>query len=177
MAAKSCTHLEGGNKRLMGAKYNKGLSDEFSSEPQQKVLPPSPQYSLEQNLIIVEEVKELLSKEAIVEVHNPQGGFYSNLFLVPQKDGGQRPVLNLKALNNFVQIEHFKMEGIHTLKDLASLEDWLAKVDLKDVYFAIPCIHLTTNTSCSNSKENAINSNASYLVCHWLLGCMLSTLP
>ena len=30
------------------------------------------------------------------------------------------------------------MEGIHTLKDLVNPEDWLAKVDLKDAYFAIP---------------------------------------
>ena len=61
-----------------------------------------------------------MSKEAIVEVHNPQGVFYSNLFLVPKKDRGRRPVIDLKALNSFVQTEHFKMEGtrIHTLKDL-----------------------------------------------------------
>ena len=55
-----------------------------------------------------------------------QTGFYSNLFLVPKKDGGQRPVINLKALNNFVNKEHFKMGGIHTLKDLLKREDWLA---------------------------------------------------
>ena len=30
------------------------------------------------------------------------------------------------------------MEGIHTLKDLLNHRDWLAKVDLKDAYFAIP---------------------------------------
>ena len=29
------------------------------------------------------------------------------------------------------------MEGIHTLKDLIKPGDWLAKVDLKDAYFAI----------------------------------------
>ena len=32
--------------------------------------------------------------------------------------------------------EHFKMEGIHTLKDLLEQGDWLAKIDLKDTYFA-----------------------------------------
>jgi hypothetical protein len=78
---------------------------------------------------------ELLGKGAIVEVHNPRGGFYSILFLVSKKGEGQRPVINLKALNSFVQTVHFKMEGIHTLRDP---EDWLAKVDLKDAYFAIP---------------------------------------
>ena len=35
--------------------------------------------------------------------------FYSNLFLVPQKDGGQRSVIYLKAIYS----QLFKMEGIH----------------------------------------------------------------
>ena len=38
-------------------------------------------------------------------------------------------------LNEFVHTEHFKMEGIHLLKDLL---DWMVKVDLKDAYFMIP---------------------------------------
>ena len=45
-------------------------------------------------------------------------------------------MINLKALNSFVHTEHFKMEG--TLRDLVNTEDWLAKVDLKDAYFATP---------------------------------------
>ena len=82
------------------------------------------------------EITELIQKNAIEEV-TPllQPGFYSNLFLVPKKDGGQRLVINLKALNRFVQNEHFKMEDIHTVKDLLRQGDWLAKVDLKDAFF------------------------------------------
>ena len=38
----------------------------------------------------------------------------------------------------FVQPCHFKMEGIHTLRDPIKQGDWLAKVDLKDAYFTIP---------------------------------------
>lgn len=59
----------------------------------------------------------------------------STVFLVPKKDGSQRPVINLKKLNEYVQTEHFKMEGIYLLKDLLRLGDWMAKVD---AYFMIP---------------------------------------
>ena len=72
---------------------------------------------------------------------NPRRGFYSVLFLVSKKDGGQRPVINLIALNQFVQAQHFKMEGVHTLKEILKPGDWLAKVNLKDALFTIP-IHV-----------------------------------
>ena len=69
----------------------------------------------------------------------PSDAFLSTLFLVPKKDGGQRPVINLKNLNSFVEVPHFKMEGIHTLKGLLKKGDWLVKINLKDAYFSI-CI-------------------------------------
>ena len=68
----------------------------------------------------------------------PQGGFVSTLFLVPKKDSGQRPVINLKNLNSFVEAPYFKMEGINTLKSLLQKGDWLVKIDLKDAYFSVP---------------------------------------
>ena len=46
-------------------------------------------------------------------------------------------MINLKELNSFIHPEHFKMDSIHTLKDLLGQGDWLTKVDLKDAYFAI----------------------------------------
>ena len=49
-----------------------------------------------------------------------------------------RPVINLRPLNNFLRHEHFKMEGIHVVKDLLRQGDWLTRIDLKDAYFAIP---------------------------------------
>ena len=42
-----------------------------------------------------EEVQKLLEKGAIQEVSEDEGGFYSRLFLVPEKDGQMRPVINL----------------------------------------------------------------------------------
>ncbi len=84
------------------------------------------------------ELTELLQKGAVAQIEQARGGFYSTLFLVPEKDGRQRPVINLKALNKYTHTYHFKMEGLQTLKDLIKPGDWLAKVDLKDAYFAIP---------------------------------------
>ena len=53
----------------------KGYQIDFLSKPYQRVIPHTPQYSVEQNQLIEAEVKELLGKEAIIEVHNPRGGF------------------------------------------------------------------------------------------------------
>ena len=60
----------------------------------------------------------MLRKGAIHLVHSKESQFLSNLFLVPKNDGGKRPVINLKALNSFIPYSHFKMEGMHLLKDL-----------------------------------------------------------
>ena len=78
----------------------------------------------------------MFSKGAVTEIQTPpEGRFFSTLFLVPKKDGGQRPVINLKSLNSFINAPHFKMEGIHALKNLLKGGDWLVKTDLKDAYF------------------------------------------
>ena len=68
----------------------------------------------------------------------PQKGFISRMFLVPKKDGSYRPIIDLRQLNKFIRWEHFKMEGIHLVKDLLRQGDWMVKLDLKDAYFAVP---------------------------------------
>jgi len=74
--------------------------------PYQRSLPTPPHYTSEQVTLIQGEITKLLQKQAIQLVESPsEKDFYSNLFLVPKKDGGQRPVINLKALNSFVHPE------------------------------------------------------------------------
>ena len=60
------------------------------------------------------------------------------MFVVPKKDGGTRPIIDLRELNKFIHWEHFKMEGIHLIKDLLQEGDWIIKIDLRDAYFALP---------------------------------------
>ena len=55
----------------------------------------------------------------------------------PKKDGGEASH-QFKGLNQFVRTQHFKMEGIHTLKETVRPNDWMVKVDLKDGFFTVP---------------------------------------
>ena len=59
-------------------------------------------------------VEELLRKQAIEKVPFSQWekGFYSNFFIVNKKDGSFRPILNLKLLNQHLEVPHFKMESL-----------------------------------------------------------------
>ncbi|KAI2651801.1 Transposon Ty3-G Gag-Pol polyprotein [Labeo rohita] len=71
--------------------------------------------SPEQGLVMEQEVETLLRKEAI-EVVPPQdgeSGFYSRYFIVPKKDGGLRPILDLRLLNRSVMRLKFKMLTIN----------------------------------------------------------------
>ncbi len=93
----------------------------------------------EQALVMEQEVNTLLRKEAIevVSLHERESGFYSWYFIVPKKDGGLRPILDLQQLNHSVSRLKFKML---TLKQVASQirsEDWFVAIDLKDAYFHV----------------------------------------
>ena len=115
-----------------------GFQLPLASQPVQTSVPPQLQLSLAQQELVSIEIQAMLGKQAIRVVQPDQRGFVSQIFLVPKKDGGYRPVINLKALNKFIVEEHFKMEGFHMVKDLIKPGDWLAKIDLKDAYFLVP---------------------------------------
>ena len=115
-----------------------GYKLELFQEPVQISVPNPIAFSDSEKELIQDEINQMLEKCAICEVHQSQCRFLSNLFLVAKKGGGQRPVINLRNLNKYVQYHHFKMEGIHMLKDMINPKDWLAKIDLKDAYFTVP---------------------------------------
>ena len=111
---------------------------DLTSPPRQAHVPQQIQTTTENATLITVEVAELLSKGAIVETQLSPNSYVSQIFLVEKKGGGQRPVINLKGLNQFVVQEHFKMEGLHLLPDLLQPGDWMVKLDLKDAYLQIP---------------------------------------
>ena len=102
--------------------------------PFQHALPLLAVHSREQSALIDLEVNQMLEKAAIhiVHPHEKEQGFISALFLVPKKGGGQRPAVNLRPLNQYIPYKHFKMEGIHMLRDLLRKGNYMVKIDLKD---------------------------------------------
>ena len=115
-----------------------GLRIPLINRPHQGQEPVQYPLSQAETLLVGEEISKMLEKGAISEVQPSRDQFVSPLFLVPKKDGSQRPVINLKKLNQFVEYQHFKMEGLHLLKDLIQPQDYMIKVDLKDAYFSVP---------------------------------------
>ena len=87
------------------------------------------------------EVDKLVEKGAVERVaplplHQP--AYYSTLFLVPKSDCTVRPVFNLRQLNSYLVVPHFKMEGLNVARLTLRRGDWLFKVDIKDAFFHVP---------------------------------------
>lgn len=91
-------------------------------------------------IVLLEEVKKLLDKGAIQQLHHSQiqMGFYSHYFLVTKKTGEFRPIINLKELNQTLIVPSFKMESIRTITMALQSQDYMASLDLKDAYFHVP---------------------------------------
>ena len=64
--------------------------------------------------MLSKEVEDRLPKGAVVltPLDQVRRVYYSTYFLVPKKDGGHRPILNLKLFNLNVCKTSFKMETV-----------------------------------------------------------------
>ena len=79
----------------------------------------------------------MLRKGAIQKVQPSLDQFLSSIFVIPKKDTGHRPLINLKKLNT-IPYEHFKIGGLFLLKEVLQKEDYMCQIDLKDAYFSVP---------------------------------------
>ncbi len=74
-------------------------------------------------------------KEAIEPVppDDMRSGFYSPYFIVPKKNDGLRPILDLRVLNRALHKLPFKMLTQKRIFKCIRPQDWFAAIDLKDV--------------------------------------------
>lgn len=114
-----------------------GYKLEFDLAPVQIRVPNEIPFNQEEQYIVSEEVKNLLSKGAIMPSEYEPGQFISTIFIVPKSNGKFRPVINLKYLNEFVHYEHFKQETFSVVLDLVQENDFFTSLDLCDAYFTI----------------------------------------
>ena len=141
LAGRTALHMEAWEKITSNQwilQVVSGYKLEFIAQPHQSHRPVSVETGRQAQLVSGE-IGKLLEKGAIQEVRgDTQEGFFSRVFLVPKKDGQVRPVLNLRPLNQFLSHSHFKMEGMHVVRDLLQKNDWMTRIDLKDAYFSVP---------------------------------------
>lgn len=116
----------------------KGFKIPFTKVPQQSHEPSCPKMSKTEVDFISAEINEMLNIGAIQLSQEESDQFISNVFTVPKPDGKRRFVINLKALYEFVDSPHFKMEDIRCASSLLSRNCFMCVIDLKDAYYAIP---------------------------------------
>ena len=91
---------------------------------------------------IREENENLLSKRAVERVQNPRTPrFYSQIFLVPKKNGKLRLIIDLSFLNRYIEKQSFKMETVKSVRQAMRLNDWAVSIDLIDAYLHVPIHH------------------------------------
>ena len=111
----------------------------FTVMPHQDFL-SSLKVSVEDELLIDKELGEQIQNSAIhlVSEHDYNTGFCQQPVCDPQK--GRRTKTSLiqpppvKSIYKIPFGEHFKMEGIHMLRDRLKPNDFMAKIDLKDAF-------------------------------------------
>lgn len=111
----------------------------FVSLPPLRLQPqPTIPYNQQQNQLLDHKVSLLLKKGAMEEVPPTTPGFYSSMFVILKKNGGSRPVFNLKKLNNYIQAPHFKMETLQEVTKQIKHSNYLTSIYLSDDFFHIP---------------------------------------
>ena len=89
-------------------------------------------------LLIQEEIRDLISKNVIVQINNFPSLCLSPIFVIPKKSGDLHVILNLNEFNLFILTQHFRMETLNIILPQLSASDWAVSIDLKDAYFLIP---------------------------------------
>ncbi|CEP07322.1 hypothetical protein, partial, partial [Parasitella parasitica] len=82
-------------------------------------------------------VDKFLKAGIIYQSPTQSKDYLSNFFTV-QELTKRRPILDCTTLNKYLQIQHFKMEGIPALREIIEKDDYMCKIDLKDAYVVVP---------------------------------------
>ena len=93
----------------------------------------------ERAYLLTQELQTRLVEGAIecVPLPDRESGYYSRYFLIPKKDGGLRPILDLRGLNRCLRTYKFNRLTIKMIVSQIQSEDWFVTIHLKDTHFHI----------------------------------------
>ena len=119
----------------------KRIQDDFSKKSNTGESSPDATHGSGTSRSNTSEDREHAEEGSIQQTEHQAGEFLSNIFLVGERDEGNRPVVNLRYLNQFISYQHFNMEGLFCLRELLQERDYMCKLGMKDVYFSVPLHH------------------------------------
>ena len=128
----------------------------------QPIALPSYEPGSERAIALDDAVRQMIAKGAAELVEPAEylsSGFYSRLFVVPKPgEGNWRPIIDLSDLNKFMEVPECKFETPKSVLQSVGRADWMASVDLKDVYFQIPIRPRSRSTSGLSGTAGCISS-------------------
>ena len=104
----------------------------------QDSLPHEIRFSHKERKFVLDTLADLVSTGCIRQLPEPiEGGWSSNIFLCPKRNGSFRMILNLKPLNQLIQYKKFKMANIITVMNMIKQHDQLISIDLSNAYSSL----------------------------------------
>lgn len=117
----------------------------------------------EAEIALEQKIQDELNLGAITQVTDPteiSKLYLSRTFTVPKKGGSWRKVLDCRPLNASAISEHFKMETLSMVRQVARKNDYMVKIDIQDAYLHVPLHPQSKNLLAFASNGRAYRYNA-----------------
>jgi hypothetical protein len=118
----------------------KGYQLQFTKKPTPLTWTPK-KISIVDQMEVNKAVEKFLAA-GIIEKSPTQSTAFLSTFFTIQEITKRGSILDCKKLNQYLQIEHFKMEGVLALREILGKGDYMCKIDLKDAYVVVPFIQI-----------------------------------
>ena len=117
-----------------------GLRLYFSEKPVLRLVPPTSYHISEKTILALEEdfLPKWEERKIVREILSPMPLHFSIMFMRPKKNGKLRPIIDLKALNDMLILEKFKMETVEVISQTVQGILWGCSIDIEDAYFHVP---------------------------------------
>jgi hypothetical protein len=88
--------------------------------------------------IMDKRIKDTIANKVLIEMDKKSLRWSNQYRLIPKTNGDYQLVVDMRGVNQFMKLIHFKMEGIPTLEQLLMKKDFAISHDLKEAYNHVP---------------------------------------